>query len=419
MLLSAAAICAMAPVPAAAEDASFFRNLPSAVELHGYCELRSGCRTQSDPHEKDLSVMESRLQVDLSAYTDWADFKYKADVWADGVTEKGEYDTREAWIFARPAPFLDVKIGRQILTWGTGDLVFLNDLFPKDWQSFFIGRDPEYLKAPSDAAKISLFAGPVNMDIIYTPQFDSDRYVSGEYLSYWSDAGKGRLGRDERLSADKPDRWFRDDETALRVYKNIANYEYALYGYWGFWKKPAGQTSSAKADFPGLNVYGASVRGQVGAGIGNMEVAWYQSTDDQGGRDPLVDNSEMRYLVGYAREIGKDFTASLQYYVEQMLDYSDYKENLAAGATQRDRIRQVATLQLTKLMMNQNLELSLSAYYSPSDKDAYLRPKVHYKYSDRLTLEAGANIFCGDTASTFFAQFEDNTNIYTAVRYSF
>jgi hypothetical protein len=102
-----------------------------------------------------------------------------------------------------------------------------------------------------------------------------------------------------------------------------------------------------------------------------------------------------------------------------MLDYSDYKENLAAGATQRDRIRQVATLQLTKLMMNQNLELSLSAYYSPSDKDAYLRPKVHYKYSDRLTLEAGANIFCGDTASTFFAQFEDNTNIYTAVRYSF
>ncbi|MFW6031595.1 MAG: hypothetical protein ACOC9T_03300, partial [Myxococcota bacterium] len=32
---------------------------------------------------------------------------------------------------------------------GTGDLVFLNDLFPKDWRSFLLGRDLDYLKAPS------------------------------------------------------------------------------------------------------------------------------------------------------------------------------------------------------------------------------------------------------------------------------
>jgi hypothetical protein len=46
-------------------------------------------------------------------------------------------------------------------------------------------------------------------------------------------------------------------------------------------------------------------------------------------------------------------------------------------------------------------------------------PKVQYKATDNLLLEAGSNIFFGDHPHTFFAQFENNTSIYTAVRYSF
>lgn len=80
--------------------------------------------------------METRFQGELSLSTDLAEFRYKGDIWADGITEKKEYDTREAWAFIRPSDFMDIKIGRQVLTWGTGELVFLNDLFPKDWQSF-------------------------------------------------------------------------------------------------------------------------------------------------------------------------------------------------------------------------------------------------------------------------------------------
>ncbi|MEZ4528330.1 MAG: hypothetical protein R2941_20645, partial [Desulfobacterales bacterium] len=364
-------------------------------------------------YEKDMSVMETRLQAEFFTSADWADFKYKGDVWADGITEQAEYNTREAWIFSRPADFMDVKIGRQILTWGTGDLVFLNDLFPKDWQSFFIGRDAEYLKAPSDAVKCSFFADWANLDLVYTPKFDSDRFITGDYISC-----QNGTGQDAKVVSDKPDHWFQDDEIAVRVYKNINNDEYALYAYQGFWKSPGGENWAGTAGFPKLNVYGASVRGQIGPGIGNIEFAFYQSADDEGGSDPLTDNSEMRYLAGYAQDIGKDLNAALQYYVEQMLSYSDYKKNLNSE-TERDRYRHVITLQLTKLLMNQNLKLSVSGYYSPSDMDAHLRPNIHCKYSDRLSLETGANIFFGDSPHTFFARFEKNTNIYAAVRYSF
>jgi hypothetical protein len=69
--------------------------------------------------------------------------------------------------------------------------------------------------------------------------------------------------------------------------------------------------------------------------------------------------------------------------------------------------------------MNQNLRLSLFTYYSPSDEDVYMRPIANYKASDNLSLEVGSNIFFGDEPYTFFGQFEDNTNAYLAVRYSF
>lgn len=400
-----------------ADDADFLLEHLSPVEMHGFLETRAGIRTQRDPHEQDISVMEARFQGELSAEIDAIEGKYKGDAWSDAATEKHEYETREAWCFARPSDFLDLKIGRQVLTWGTGDLVFLNDMFPKDWQSYFIGREKEYLKAPSDAAKISLFTELASMDMVYTPKFDPDRFVTGEYLSSWNEELQRLAGRDAPVVADKPERWFEDDEVALRLYGSINNYELALYGYWGFWKQPGGK-KSGRAIFPPLHVYGVSARGQVGSGIGNIELAYYQSVHDESGRNPWVNNSELRTLIGYTRDLAKELNASLQYYVEYMLDYDESTQNLAKDST-RDQDRHVITLQLTKLLMNQNLELTLAAYFSPSDLDAYFRPTCRYTISDRAVLEGGVNLFFGENTDTFFGQFEKNTNSYMALRYSF
>ncbi len=318
---------------------------------------------------------------------------------------------------------MDMKIGRQICTWGTGDLIFINDMFPKDWQAFFIGRDEDYLKAPSDAIKTSLFSDLANMDVIFTPVFDADRYISGERLSYYSSTLGRRAGRDAVVDADVPNKWFKDSEWAVRVYKNVAGYELAAYGYWGFWKSPGGQDPvTSHATFPRLNVYGGSVRGQVGPGIGNFEVGYYDSHDDREGTDAYVNNSELRLLAGYEQDlpqIARDLTVGVQYYVERMMDYDAYMTNLPAGSKARDQCRQVMTFRITKLLMNQNLKLSLFAYYSPTDCDTYIRPNISYKIDDHWTAEVGANVFVGKYINTFFGQFERDTNVYMGLRYGF
>lgn len=393
------------------------------LEVNGFVDARGGVRTQNDPNEKDESLAEARLQLSIEHVGDWITLQVRSDFLYDDVPgdhridlEEGSgwIDLREAYLLASPLDTMDVKLGRQILTWGTGDMLFINDLFPKDWPSFFSGRDEEYLKAPSDALFISLFPGLVNIDIAWTPRFDSDRYIDGRRISYWNPLIGGKAGRGVSGNVDKPDEWGEDQELATRISRNAGGYELALYSYTGFWKTPEGlHTNTMTPYFPELSVYGASIRGGLGKGLFNLEAGYYDS------RDAAGPNDQVRALAGYERELMRDLSMALQYYVEHMRDYDSYAGALPEDQSARDENRQVATVRLTKQALGQNLVLSLFAYYSPTDDDAYLRPTVKYKVTDAWLLTAGANVFLGKKDYTFFGQFQDNNNVYAGARYSF
>ena len=401
----------------------------SSLEISGFLDLRVGEWLDSHSYLENRPLNEARLQIKMDKAFPAATIRLTGDFIYDDVAHdrgiepengQGWLDLREASIAFSPIDFMDVKLGRQILTWGTGDLIFINDLFPKDWHAFLMGRDVEYLKAPSDAVKVSLFNPIVNLNLIYTPRFDADRYIDGSRVSYYN-ATLGRIGGTDAITKVKqPNQWFHDDELALRLYRNLGAYELALYGYRGFWKSPGGNDPvSGRAIFPDLDVYGASIRGPLAGGIANAEWGYYDSRDDRNGKDPMINNSEQRLLLGFERELATDLTLGLQYYLKRMEDYGAYRRTLPAGTDPAHRSRQELTLRLTWLTMNQNLIWSLFTFYSPSDDDGYLRPKVHYKYDDHLSLELGGNIFWGDKPQTFLGQFQNNGNVYFAMRYGF
>lgn len=425
------------PLPSGLEDPA----LPAGLELdeeepplemqdldqtreplfHGFAEARAGLRLQEDNAQpSDATVAETRLQLKMAKDLAEARFEFTGDIVLDGALGKADFDLRRLRLNWSPLSSIDIQAGRQVLTWGTGDMLFVNDLFPKDWQSFFIGRDVEYLKAPSDALRIGWFNDLVNVDLVYTPQFEPDRYISGERISFWNALLQGHAGEENEVKAKLPSTWFEDDEFALRIYRNVGSSEIALYFYDGFWKSPGGQDLlTQQATFPKLSVYGASVRGTLGKAVVNAEAGYYDSREDEGGASPFVKNSELRLLLGYERELGKEFTGAFQYYLEHMMDYNAYMKTRIPLFTARDKDRHVVTARFTKFMRSQTVTLSLFTYYSPSDGDAYLRPRLSYKHTDNLAFDIGANVFLGESDTTFFGQFEANTNVYAGARYSF
>ncbi|MGV6807780.1 MAG: hypothetical protein ACWA5K_07760 [bacterium] len=395
----------------------------------GFVELRLGHRLSSVDNQRDATLSELRLELEKDVAWETGAAKVTADFIYDDIedsrhidleTGRGWIDLREAWVSEQLGSHLDVKIGRQILTWGVGDLTFINDLFPKDWNSFLAGRDEQYLKAPSDALRFGWYSEFLNANLVYTPRFDADRYIDGRRLSYFSPAVGEVVGRNGVLRVEPPDQTAEDDEIALRIYRNIGSFEVALYGYDGFWKSPGGfNPATGSAEFPRLRVLGASARGPLGSGILSLEMGRYSSRDDRSGDNPLINNSEFRALAAYEWEVFKETTLNLQYYVEMLSDYDAYKGSLLPEQKQRDKYRHLVTSRLTWLTLNQNLTTSLVLFYSPSDKDVYLRPRVSYKVTDDWLIEGGANIFSGADEHTFFGQLEDNNNLYIAFRYHF
>lgn len=397
--------------------------------LSGFWDTRAGIRLRDDPHQRDTTLAETRLQLSYQQVAGPVMFRLTGDLVHDNVADsqrirlergQGWFDLREAFLDTRLGEHLDLRAGRQVLTWGVGDLVFLNDLFPKDWNSFFAGRDVEYLKAPSDAFRLSAYTTFVNVNLVYTPRFDADRFLDNQRLSFFDPLSNDIVGRNITMDPVRPDDWFEDDEWALRLHRTIKSWEVALYGYHGFWKSPEGFDPIARQPaFPRLRSWGASLRGQLHTGIFSFETAWYDSVDDSTGENPLIPNSQVRLLVGYEQELVRNLTLGLQYYLERTLDFSELEDNLPPGSPGPDRNRHLLTTRLTLLTHSQNVTWSLFGFISPSDEDLYLRGLWSWKYTDEWTFEAGFNWFDGRDDHTFFGQAETNSNVYLGIRYGF
>jgi hypothetical protein len=393
---------------------------PLPVELHGFVEAGVASRVVQDDAQPDDDVMnEARFRLALDHFTDRAELSFEGDAVADAVTRRIDLDVRQALVTLQPGSTLALRLGRQVMTWGTGDLVFLNDLFPKDFVAFFIGRDDEFLKVPANAVRATFYHDAANVDAVWLPRFTPDRYLTGERLSFFAPSLGRRVGMElveAPVEAALPDATLDNGELALRVYRTLGGYEFAIYGYAGFTKQPAAFDPVAGAPtFAPLNVIGASLRGALAGGISHAEFAYRDARD---GDDPFVPNSQLRALVGHEREIATNLTLGLQYYLEHTLGHGALLANSPAPRFEPEETRHVVTSRWTYRLWQQTLTLSLFTFWSPNEGDGYLRPVVQRQWSDAVAFALGGNIFFGE-AETFFGQFADNTNIYARVRYSF
>jgi len=400
--------------------------------LSAIADMRVGIRTQSAIQQDEFSIGEARLQIKYKHQVDRLTLNCQVDLLLDPVLDQyaiklkegtGFVDLRDLNLTIIPSDYMDLIIGRQTMNWGTGDLMFINNLFPKDWISLYIGRDESYHDAPTDAIKVGFYSLFINMDFVYVPMIDSDRVPTGERFSYYNPVLGRRVGEDCVMDIQKRDDLFNEDEWASRIYNTINDFEFALYVYKGFWKSPGGfEPVSMKGTYPRLNVYGLSVQGPVINGIACFEMGLYESKNDKAGNNPLVNNSQLRMLFGYRYDLPNQIQLNTQYYIEIMRDHQNYQEALAIALPEEppaDEGRHVITARLAQQLESPNVNMSILAYYCPTDTDLYLRPTIHYTVNDFFTMIAGANLFVGNEDHTYWGQYERDSNLYGGIQYRF
>ncbi|MBI5683066.1 MAG: hypothetical protein HZC45_07880 [Deltaproteobacteria bacterium] len=396
-----------------------FHAMASDISIHGFLQGNYSYSTTENPDGGDFKWGEERIQLKIDAAKEQFRLFIKADASYDHIDEDSELELRETYIDYTASKW-DLRLGRQIITWGLGDLIFINDVFPKDYEAFFSGRPLEYLKKGIDGIKVGVYPEFASFEIIVIPFFESNNYPAPKRF-YMFDPMPTVTNREE----NEPQTAFKNTEFALRAYRDIAGFDASVYFYRGYFRKPymlpdnLNNTTKITLFYPEVSVYGASLQGRMLDGVLSLEAGHYDSREDRSGTDWTVPNSQTRFLIGYQRQIWEDFTAGLQYYGEYMHDYSDYKENQPAGLPRDKRFYQLATIRLTQFLMHQTLKLSLFSFYSPSDGDYMLNPELKYNFSDNVWAAIGWNIFGGGEEWSQFGQLAQNDNIYLQLRYEF
>lgn len=394
--------------------------------VSGFLELAYSRRLQTDAAlDRPQTLADARAQLQWDYAFDSSQLKTRADIYYDGVRNNTEVQIRElAWqgslssfsFLGELGQHFDAKIGQQVLTWGTGDYLFLNDLFPKDYQSFFSGRDDEYLKAPSFAAKLSGYFDWVNVDFVVTPRFTPDNFINGEYYSFFSPAVGGNIAPEFHVETqNRPT----NPEYHLRLHKTFGANEIAVYGYKGHSPLPSASDALGNPAFTDISVYGFSLIKPIASGIMKFEYAYQNSREDTDGRNPYVPNSMAKYLIGYEQELIANLTGSIQWYTERTQHYDALLANAFRPQFEQEKVRNVVTTQLIYRALRQTLSINWFNFYSPSDEDGYMRFRTTYSPVDQWRISAGINLFYGKNKHTFFNQFEDASNGFLSYRYYF
>jgi len=394
--------------------------IASDVSLHGFVQGNYSVNTDtSNPDGSDFKWAGERAQLKIETDVEPLRFFMKTDVFYDHIDDASKLELREGYADLTSSSY-DVRIGRQIITWGLGDLIFINDVFPKDFEAFFSGRPLEYLKKGIDGIKLGMYPSFASAELIIIPFFEENNFPDPDRFHLF-DPMPLITDREEK----KPSSTFNNTEVALRLYRDVAGFDASLYFYRGFFRQPSmlpdSLTAPTRIDlfFPKLSVYGASLQGRALEGVFSLEAGYYDSREDRDGTDPMSPNPQTRFLTGYQRQLWEDFTLGLQYYLEYMHDYSAYKANLPSGFPLEKKIHDLVTVRLTQFLIHQTLRLSFFSFFSPAARDYMLNPEVKYNFTDNIWAAAGADIFGGGEEWDQFGQLDKNDNIYIQMRYEF
>ncbi|MCP4151274.1 MAG: hypothetical protein GY757_26255 [bacterium] len=410
--------------------------LLSGIQFTGFLEIEQGrnitnagpLREGPESGRNDWMMANRRFRLQTSKTGDKGGIYAKLDFIRDEITNKTYIDIRELRLQYKVLSWMDISVGRQVSTWGVADMLFINDLFPKNWVANFQGRDMESMKDSSTSLRVTSYLKSWTLDVVYHPKFSPDTTPTGCYFNVFDPNSGGLIANrascgeapyNEKVSNSK-----KHSEVAVSLKKRFGSQEISLFGYRGFYKNPKGITMMGEMllpYYPDLTVIGASTEGQLGPGILTAEVGYYNSREDKDGNNHFIENSMLKLLVGYRMDFSANLSLGGQWYQERMMDYEAYEQSVMMNPYRKKEAHNTFTLRVTYKAQQETLWLNIFTYYRPQDKDHFTRLDITKRFDDNFAITAGANIFTGEEhyEDREFGMLRHDDNVYIRLKYNF
>lgn len=386
-----------------------------AAGLTGFVQARQVQRAQSLPACGELtgcSAMAQELLGELlyeHRFGQQVSATARVEAYHDGAISQGAAHLREGFADWSPTSALNLKFGRQVLTWGVSDYLYVNDVFPKNYDAFFTGAGFDRMKEPVDAARLAFHATTADFEAVLS-RSKGDKMPNADRFVAMAMAKSAVADDSKNHGAD----------VALKASTHAAGWDVAAYGasfesreerlYMG--------ASGLRSDRPRTRHLGLSMTGNFAGGLVWGEAA-VRTT--HGNQSAVVSRqflpSAFKLIGGYSREVGQEITASAQLQLEGPASRSRYLDSLAPGVRPLKPVTSTLHLRVQGRWINQTLGAGALLFVS-NEGDSHLNPFVSWSPADGWTFEGGANVFNGKP-DTRYGAFKDDSNVYVLGRFSF
>ena len=382
-----------------------------SLQLNGFVDSYHALQLGS-PYK----VMSSRTRLRLEIRANYGEASLFSSVnlaYNSLIKEQSGAFLREAY-FDYAGKYLEVKAGRQIVTWGVADGLRITDLIsPMDYTEF-MANDYDDIRVPVNAINLKYPGESFSAELVFVPVPEYFVMPSGED-NPWS------MPVPEGVSMDlsgTPEKHIKNSEVGTRLRFFLENLDFSLTALRTFNKSPVTiadydpETKSVviQGIYKPMYVLGGDFSIPVSEFVVRGEMAGYFG-------EPIALNDSRRYrlrktfnaLLGLDWYAGDNWTFMVQYMHKVIMDYR--KE---LGMEQNTSM---VTARISKEVLNNTLKLSVYGMYDIDNVSFYIRPAADYLLNDQITLSLGADILGGRRGT--FKTYEDNTQIWVKGKYFF
>jgi len=392
-------------------DLCSHRAPPEKIDLKGLSKLRTEIDLQAD-----LKLPSSwRARVAGHGFYDWIFLIRGQDNFTNEILDESEYEIEfdEVYVLGSLSESIDLKIGRQIVAWGTSESLRVVDMLnPLDQREPGM-VDIEDLRLPVTMTRLDYYLNnswSITGVAVQEIRFNKEPPYGSDFYPWDAPPPEEEI--------PNPGFSLKDQEFALAVTGRLTGWDVSLNGAWlydDYWHLEKDEQGSVMRQHSRLAMVGGTVHVAMGNWLLKAETAFLDGLEYF--NLPDEKKSRLDILAGVEYLGFKDTAITLEAVNRHLFDYDECLRN-SPDEMRENEFR--SALRITRDSLNDTLHFTfVGSGIGPLCEDgSFERAQIEYDWSDGLSVTLGAIFYQGGDKG-YFDSIKDNDRIFLKFEYSF